>query len=150
MDPSRTSGADDPRAGDVATVLEVVTVIGRLIAAQRRAPFGGRQLTRSQIQTLFLLSHSPDPMTPSRLAQALDITAGAVTQLIDGLRVEGLVEATANPGDARSRILSLSPEAATEVRQFESDIVDRLLPRFAALGDAELATLARLLRRVVE
>ncbi len=129
-------------------MLEAVTELGRAIASTRRAPFGGRGLTRSQLETLFLLAHRTPPMTPARLAAALGITRGAVTQLLQPLRAERLVETFPNPEDARSQVIALSPAAASEVERFESSVVEHFLPRFAALDDDELAQLAQLLRAI--
>ena len=138
----------EARVDAVASVLEAVAELGRLLASERHAPFDGRGLTRSQIETLFLLAHRIPPMTPARLATALRITKGAVTQLLDTLREQGLVESAPHPTDARSRILVLTAVAAREIDAFESGIVRHLLPRFARLGDAELAALESTLRRL--
>ncbi|MRG60728.1 MarR family transcriptional regulator [Agromyces sp. CFH 90414] len=139
-----------PRSGHVAAVLEAVTLLGRAIAAERRTPFEGRSLTRSQMETLFLLAHDAAPVTPGRVAERLGLTAGAVTQLVDGLKHEGLVDTARHPEDARSRILRLTDGAARQVARFEADTVARLSPSFDRLRDDELVELARLLRAVTE
>ncbi|WP_210506345.1 MarR family winged helix-turn-helix transcriptional regulator [Naasia sp. SYSU D00057] len=139
---------EEARGEQIARVLEGVVLLSRTLTSHRRAPFAARRLTGTQIETLFLLAHRSGPLTPGRLARLLGITAGAVTQLLDGLREEGLVEVTANPEDARSRIVSLTRDAAAEVARFESEAVVSLLPRFAALTDGELTELADLLHRV--
>jgi DNA-binding MarR family transcriptional regulator len=82
------------------------------------------------------------------LAELLDVTTGAVTQLVDGLKLAGHVETTANPADARSRLIVLTPEAQAEVDRFESATAERLRPLFDEVSAAELAALAELLARV--
>ena len=86
-------------------------------------------------------------MTPSRLAAELGLTAGAVTQLVDGLRDAGHVDIGPHPSDGRSRVMTLSAAAAQEVAAFQRGIVRDLAPDFAGLTDAELQQLAALLAR---
>lgn len=140
----------DPRSGYVAAVLESVTLLGRALAAERRVPFHGRSLTRTQMQTLYFLAHDRHFVTPKRLAATLGVTAGAVTQLVDGLREEHLVEIASNPQDARSRIIRLTAGAATEIGEFERGTVERLLPLFNALSEDELQNLAKALTTITE
>lgn len=143
--------ADSPhRAAHVAAVLESVTRLGSSIAAGPRVLFHGRDLTRTQMQALFTLAHTPTPVTPGQLATGLGVTAGAVTQLIDGLRDQRLVETTPNLDDARSRVIRLTADAAEEVQRFEGAIVERLLPRFDSFGDDELIALSHALARITE
>lgn len=136
------------RERSVADILAGVVALGRSIAAQRRTPFEGVELTSSQLSLLFLLTHSPKPVTPSAAASALGITRGAVTQLVDGLRAAGLVESVPNPQDRRSRMLQLSDVERGRVADYEAGVVRRLMPSFEALGDGELHTLAELLGKV--
>lgn len=139
---------DSSRREHVARVIERTVALGRSLRSGRRTPFHGRVLTGSQLEALFHLAHDPAPVTPSALAAALALTPGAVTQLVDGLRAEGLVESAPHPDDARSRVIRLSAEAAEQVDAFEQELVAHALPTFDALDDAELETLASLLDRV--
>lgn len=136
------------RERDVGEVLTAVVALSRDIAAERRTPFEGADLTPTQLELLFLLAHSDEDVTPGAAAARLGITAGAVTQLVDGLRAAGLVESAPNPADRRSRILRLTHAQRSRIATFEHGVVQRLLPRFASLGDADLRTLARLIARV--
>lgn len=140
----------DARHIVIGRVLESVTVLSSSIAAARHVPFHGRSLTRSQLEALHLLAHARTPLTPARLAAALHVTRGAVSQLLDGLRTEGLVVISPNPADARSRILTLSPDAAAEVTAFEAGVIAAVQPRFADLSTQELTALAGLLERIRE
>lgn len=141
---------DGDRIDRVRMVLGGVTVLSRVLAAQQRRPFEGRLLTGSQLSLLFFLARTPSGLTPGRLAALLDVTRGAVTQLVDALETEGHVEIGVNPADARSRILVLSDAARKEVERFEQATAERLLPRFASLTSQELTTLAQLIDRITE
>ena len=138
------------RGSRVAAILESVTLLSNASAAGRHVPFRGSTLTRTQLAALHRLAHARTPLTPGRLASALGVTRGAVSQLLDGLRAEQLVQVTAHPHDARSRIVSLTAAAASEVASFERAVVAAVEPQFADLTDDELNTLAVLLQRVRE
>lgn len=89
------------------------------------------------------------PMPPSRLAEAMGMTRGAVTRLADRLIGKSLVIRMADPDDGRAQTLALTPAG------------ERLVPTLAALADrndaeffdslsaTERETLERLLRRLV-
>ncbi|QEO14507.1 MarR family transcriptional regulator [Agromyces intestinalis] len=141
---------DDERMRRISVVLDAVAVIGRELSATRDTPFGGVRLSRSQLDALFILTRSAAGLTPSSLAASLGVTAGAVTQLVDGLREQGLVEQTANPADARSRLLRLTDPARARVAAFEAAVTARLAPRFDRLSDTELDRLGRLLAKIQE
>jgi DNA-binding MarR family transcriptional regulator len=142
-----TSPRPPLRSELIGSVLESVTALRRELTAGREPPFG-RRLTRNQVETLFVLAHSAEPVTPTHLASRLGITAGAVTQLVDGLASQGLVESVAHPRDARSRMLRLTDSAQTTVQSFERDAVERLTYRFDGLDDEQLRTLAATLSAV--
>jgi len=135
------------RSEPVAGILLAVARITRRIGARR--PFAGTPLSRSQFDAVFLLAHGTEPMTPSRLATELGLTAGAVSQLVEGLREAGHVDVGPHPTDGRSRVIALSAAAAQEVDAFQQGLVRELAPDFAGLDDAELQQLAALLARAV-
>lgn len=138
------------RIDDVRRILASFVGWARVLGSGAERPFGADELSRSQLDALFHIAHSPEPVTPSRLAKWLGVTAGAVTQLVDGLKSSGLVEQRPHPTDARSRILVLSSDATATVERFESDLARRLAARFTALDDQELTMLATLLARTDE
>ncbi|QDP95450.1 winged helix-turn-helix transcriptional regulator [Microlunatus elymi] len=156
MTPTRRVSATDPDDRDtlIGTVLEAVVSISRELATARstgtgpRSPFGDVHLTSSQLDAMFLIAHSQLPLTPGALSARLGVTPGAVSQLIDGLRAQGLIEQVVHPDDARSRLLRLTPAARSAVHRYEADLIARLRPRFAPLTDRQLDTLAGLIRRL--
>ncbi|HXP89702.1 MAG TPA: MarR family transcriptional regulator, partial [Fibrobacteria bacterium] len=87
---------------------------------------------------------------PSRLAERMGMTRGAITKLADRLIGKELVVRTADPEDGRAQTLRLSPAGRT------------LVPKLAALADAndaeffghlspdERAALVQILRGIVE
>jgi DNA-binding MarR family transcriptional regulator len=100
------------------------------------------------VDVLFILAHSAEPVTPGHLVDGLGVTPGAITQLVDGLASLGLVDSTAHPHDARSRVLRLTPAARSAVDRFEGEAVRRMAHRFDGLTDEQLAALAASLSSV--
>lgn len=64
------------------------------------------------------------PLSPSRLADEMGMTRGAISKLADRLEAKGLAMRTASPDDRRAHTLALTPDGA------------RLVPQIAALADA--------------
>jgi DNA-binding MarR family transcriptional regulator len=65
-----------------------------------------------------------DALAPSRLADRMGMTRGAITKLADRLIAKSLLVRKADPGDGRAQTLALTPKGR------------RLVPRLAALADA--------------
>jgi len=142
-----TAGSDQ-RQPHIAEVLTGVAGLARRIAVARQAPFQARRLSRNQVEALFVLAHSRPPVTPGSLVAALGVTAGAVSQLLDSLRTQGLVEVAAHPQDGRSRLLRLTDSARAEIDTFEKQVVADLAPIFDELTTSQLRQLAALLSRL--
>jgi len=94
--------------------------------------------------------HGRHPMPPSRLAEEMGMTRGAITKLADRLISKSLIVRKASRDDGRAQTLALTPRGKD------------LVPGLAALADrndaeffdhlsrAERETLERLLKRMVE
>lgn len=132
----------------VEAVVERLALTARDIRRARDLPFGGRTRGPRQLEALFLIAHADGPLTPGRLAAMLDVTPGAVTQMLDILRADGLVEQHPHPDDARARSLRLSASANEEVAVYEAAVIDSVAPAFHDLDDDELDTLLGLLTRI--
>lgn len=131
----------------MAAAIEVFVEWARILESQRSFPFGDLHLTRGQVEALFLIAHSDEPVTPGSLARSMRVTPGAVTQVLGGLLDAELVEQRRDPSDARRRVLALSPTARERVDTMERAITETLAPRFADLDDADLQLLSGLLTR---
>lgn len=67
--------------------------------------------------------YGTDAEAPSRLAERLSLTRGAITKLADRLLDKALIVRAANPDDARAQTLALTPAGRA------------LVPELAALAD---------------
>lgn len=136
------------RATQIGSVLESVITLSRALASPRMTPFGDAVLTRTQLEILFVLAHETEPVAPGRLAATLRVTPGAITQTMDQLRDQDLVEQSPSGLDGRVRVWRLTDAAATQVAAFEAATVRRTTPWFTSLSPDELETLAALISRV--
>ncbi len=92
-----------------------------------------RQLDMSagQMKTLAILWTS-GRQTMGQLAEALDVSLGNVTGLVDGLVQRGLVRRDEDPTDRRQRLASLTPLAEARMRRMEEgnrEKIEQLLRR---------------------
>ena len=86
--------------------------------------------------------------SPARLAQALQVTKGAITALLKRLEARGLVELSPDPSDGRGKIVTLTAKGRRS-REAAIAALDPLLETFlAAFPEPDLAAALPLLRRV--
>jgi DNA-binding MarR family transcriptional regulator len=85
-----------------------------------------------QLKTLFILFAAGKPQTMGQIAQALGVSLGSVTGLIDGLVQRALVRRDEDPADRRQKLARLTATAETRLRRMEHErsvIATRLLRR---------------------
>jgi DNA-binding MarR family transcriptional regulator len=94
--------------------------------------------------------YGQDPTPPSRIADEIGMTRGAITRLADRLIAKALIVRHANPDDGRAQTLALTSQGKKLVPELAAlaDQNDREF--FDCLSEAERHTLERLLKRMVE
>jgi DNA-binding MarR family transcriptional regulator len=125
------------RTGDV-----LLTELGRCI----RETFG---VPHQVMTTLAVIDGSPEPLTPSEIADRLVVPAASLTSLLDTLEDQGWVNRIPNPADRRSVLVEITADGRAAA--------DRLLPGIRAievdtlsgLTAKERATLLALLERIL-
>ena len=76
--------------------------------------------------------------TVTDLAGHLGVTRQAAAQLIDELVAKGYVERRPHPGDARARLVTMTPKGWACTRAAEAAMTDTIRPWAAALGERRL------------
>jgi DNA-binding MarR family transcriptional regulator len=91
-----------------------------------------------------------EALAPSRLAERMGMTRGAITKLADRLIAKSLLTRKADPGDGRAQTLALTikgrrlvPELAALADANDAEFFDHLAPK-------DRAALLRILRGIVE
>jgi len=124
-----------------------IAVIDQLVGTEmaRVLPEGVSMASFSLLNHLLSKGGSDSPV---RLAQALQVTKGAITAMLKRLEARGLVVLSADPRDGRGKIVSLTPDGL-RVRNEAVAALDPLLATFlAAFPEPDLAAALPLLKRV--
>ncbi|MEY9968536.1 DNA-binding MarR family transcriptional regulator [Streptacidiphilus sp. MAP12-16] len=103
---------------------------------------GGLSLARTKV--LEVLARR-SPLQQSALADALGHAPRSVTQSVEALEREGLIERTPSAEDRRSKLVTLTAEGANALAAGTSAGEDVLREIFGGLPDGELALLDKLL-----
>lgn len=105
------------------------------------------KLPHAQGEALFCVFHSKELMV-SELAQLLNVTPGAATQLADALVQSEYIERTTDEQDRRVTKLKLSAKGAAVLEESRKAKLAKLNQILAPLDDSEIETLARLLKKI--
>jgi DNA-binding MarR family transcriptional regulator len=133
MQPSRT---------DVARMVAALFTMNAGLDRARRRSKGASTLS------LLQLLASGDGLRPSDLAERLGVHPSLVTRQIQELEDAGFVRVSANPDDARSLLVSLSPAGVAEQRRLREAGLDRFALFVAEWTPEEVQTLADLLEKL--
>lgn len=129
-------------------VINQIMRIGHAVKRQGSVVFRAEHLHPRQLQVLFFLAQSRDPVCGATLAEKLRITPGAVTQLTGGLVEQGLLERVCLGSDRRQLHLLLTPFAKTKLSILRKKQRAQLANFFSDFSDSELKTLLGLLQRI--
>src|SRR5688572_27090994 len=97
-----------------------------------------------------LLIDATGPLTAGRIAEAMALTTGAVTGLIDRLERAGWVQRTRHEADRRQVLVELAPARRDAIQAHWTDRGRALLEAAGDTDDATLAACARLLDTVAD
>jgi len=114
--------------------------------AQANAALG---LTPARTHLLWELGQR-GPVPQRVLAEALKVTARAVTGLVDALVAQGLVTREAHPTDRRATLVTLTPRGDTLVAQLKHDHKKLAQALFASMSSAEFESFAQGLAGVID
>ncbi|HUZ77242.1 MAG TPA: MarR family transcriptional regulator [Chloroflexota bacterium] len=105
-------------------------------------------LSRARLHTLAFLNNSPDgEMRMTDIGRWLHVTKAYVTNLIDGLEREGLVERVPSARDRRAVVTRITPAGRTRLHEVLPSHLNRLRDLWAGLTEDELQMLVHLLAK---
>lgn len=116
-----------------ATGRVVPWVMGVLSAGMR----GSGGIHPSQFKLLMSVHHGG--MTPSDLADRMQVSLPTVSKMVSGLERRGWIERAADPADRRRTVLTLTAEGRDAVIGFMLSGVDQLAEVLASASPDELA-----------
>lgn len=132
-------------------VLQRITRIYLLQARSFAQVLGGHGLSFGEYLVLAALRRAGPPyrMNPTALYDAVILTSGAMTNRLDRLEAQGLVERLPDPADRRGRLVALTRRGRDVV---DAALVDHITNEewlLAGLTARERNTVARLLRKLL-
>jgi Transcriptional regulators len=140
---------------DSETEKVLIQKIMRTFLMFKRSPWHHRSIAGykpSEIRTLMCIQkgiqHAPFAMKVSDISKLLHVTAPTVTQLINGLEAEGLVERNAASKDRRAVSIKLTAKGETVTQLAEEDFHTALHGLIAYLGVEQSSQLIDLLTKV--
>lgn len=132
-------------------VLSRVSRLARHLDRQRSLIFARHELETWSFDVLSALRRTSPPhhLSPGQLLAQTLVTSGTMTNRLDHLESRQLVRRRPDPSDARSVRVELTAAGRRRVDAALKDLAEREDAILSILDNAERATLARLLRRVV-
>ena len=113
------------------------------------SPWMRMSLSRGQLRILALLSATPQ-MSPGSVAAALGVPKANVTEIIERLVGQGLVQREPNLQDRRSHNLALTPRGKTEIEQLREWNTRRIEKVLDKIPGDKLEALAQNLKVMYE
>jgi DNA-binding MarR family transcriptional regulator len=134
--------------------LEVLSRIGRLarhLDRARKDAFAGHGLEQWSFDVLAALRRAGAPyeLPPRDLLERTLVTSGTMTNRVDRLEAERLVERRPDPTDRRGVLVRLTPSGAARVDGCLADLLDHERSILDSLTGADREVLAGLLRRLL-
>jgi DNA-binding MarR family transcriptional regulator len=134
---------------------KIEELIENLHSLKRAMVFGASgdmnipRITPSQWGVLMFIEQR-DGTTVKDIANALEITSSAATQLVDGLVVSRYVARKTSENDRRTVILTLSKNTKTQVDKMKKKALEKFLNFFEVLNDQEFDQYVMLNKKIVE
>ncbi|MGH7241092.1 MAG: MarR family winged helix-turn-helix transcriptional regulator [Candidatus Saccharimonadales bacterium] len=133
----------------IASLFDTMDVTKRSMHSHMQTLVVGHRISRSQLELLFTVHHT-QPTTATDLAKLLRLTPGAISQVLEELTEQQLIERQTDSADRRRQVLSVSDKGAKLIKEFEKrrhDIMNRVI---RDLSDTELATWLKIHRRMID
>jgi DNA-binding MarR family transcriptional regulator len=108
----------------------------------------GKKVTAAE-WVLMRLLYQRAPTAPSRIAEEIGMTKGAITKLADRLITKSLIVREANSDDARAQTLRLTAKGAKFVPQLAALADENDAECFAQLPADDRKALSRILKNIV-
>jgi DNA-binding MarR family transcriptional regulator/GNAT superfamily N-acetyltransferase len=124
----------------VAAVRRFNRFYTRAIGVLERSYMGG-PYTLAENRVLYEIAHGAG-VTPSAIAQALDLDAGYLSRMLGRLERDGLVARARSPSDGRSVTLKLTPQGEAFFASLNARTVERVEAMIGDLSSPQKAELA--------
>lgn len=134
--------------------LQIDTFFKAALATRRfRARFAERVKSTSQTEArwsaLYFVSHSPDGLIQSDLAERMGVQGPTLVRLLDALEAQQLVKRMEEPGDRRAKRVVIQPAGVRMIEEVDVVAARMRDEVFATVSDQDLATTLHVLDVIV-
>lgn len=136
---------DSPLASPTAIAFRVLGAAHE-VEARMEAALGGLGLSLAKFNVLSRLAEAGEPLPLSQLADRCSCVRSNMTQLVDRLEAERLVERAADPADRRSVRAVLTAAGRERHADAAGALEQAGQAMFAHLGDEDRAELTRIVQ----
>jgi DNA-binding MarR family transcriptional regulator len=111
-------------------------------------PFGDLLLKKQQVMILFFIYEKKDTTSVKDIAAFLNVTPGAITQLVDNLVEKELVKREKNMFDGRIINIMLTTNTEKQFNKFKDEYLKTASKSFDKLSDQELKQFIKLIQKI--
>lgn len=105
-------------------------------------------LGRQHFWALKVIAHHDEPISVKELSEKLNVTSGAVSQLLDPLVEKGFIERKEDASDRRVMHLELKDKAKETFKKLRQAKLEHIQSMFDDLSEDDLSTLETLLKKI--
>ena len=138
---------DNDRKKLIEKILENINAIKRVIASEMHTFFNEISITHSQWIVLHFVKKNRN-INIKDLANLLDTTSSAATQIVNGLVNKGLLSRRRNPDDRRTLKIELSEKSKNQFDSIKNKSFKTLSSLFDVLDDDELSKYCELNNKI--
>jgi DNA-binding MarR family transcriptional regulator len=139
----------EQRKKDLQDLFVVNAMTQRLMHAYIHRTFTELGVAPPQLHLLQLVEHL-QPVSLKKLADAMRVTPGAVTQLVESLVRAGYINRQADTQDRRMSVVTLSEDGRRKIGKLTRMKQEMLAKVVADLDDAELRVYLRVQQKMLE
>ncbi|MBI1857182.1 MarR family transcriptional regulator [Candidatus Saccharibacteria bacterium] len=140
--------AQENRQSVLQEVLENITAIYRLMGSSRDQFLASLGVNKPQIEVLFLLNEHP--MNIKAIAQKLNITSSAVTQIVGNLVKNGLLLREASSTDKRETMIRLSTQGKKRFQKIRNVYMKKMEVVLSNIKDEQLRSLELITNQIIK
>src|SRR6476469_7990728 len=137
------------RAHIIDELLETIDVAKRSMHGHMQMVVEGHSISRTQLELLFTVQHL-QPTTAKEIAIMLNLTAGAISQLLDELTNQNLVDREADPADRRKHVIRISDAGNDIMKGLTKRRHDVMQKVIVNLSDEELKTWLKIQKQIID
>lgn len=136
---------------DVEGVVSRIAAIGKQISRSFEQTLARHGLNQGEYRLLIRLASRPgaEPMSAGDLSRAQLLSSGAMTNRLDRLESAGLVRRLRDPRDRRGVLVELTEQGRQRIDHAVAEQAQREIEVLDALNRQDLATLNKLMRKVL-